>query len=152
MQLSWTASINRSLVLDTLNDMQITTQCMITLLGHSNTNLCRTHISAVSFPQNKISVRCVVDTVESFDVSTSCALVLRGRCWYLLFYFVLTTFHEWECSEEDNIRECVRISGPPLCSSGQSSWLLIQRYRVRFPALPDFLSSSGSGTGSTQPL
>ena len=28
------------------------------------------------------------------------------------------------------------------------------RYRglgVRFPALPDFLSSSGSGTGSTQP-
>jgi hypothetical protein len=23
--------------------------------------------------------------------------------------------------------------------------------RVRFPALPDFLSSSGSGTGSTQP-
>ena len=27
----------------------------------------------------------------------------------------------------------------------------IQRSRVRFPALPDFLSSSGSGTGSTQP-
>jgi hypothetical protein len=24
--------------------------------------------------------------------------------------------------------------------------------RVRFPALPDFLRSSGSGTGSTQPL
>ena len=27
----------------------------------------------------------------------------------------------------------------------------IQRSRVRSPALPDFLSSSGSGTGSTQP-
>jgi hypothetical protein len=27
-----------------------------------------------------------------------------------------------------------------------------QRSRVRFPALPDFLSSSGSGTGPTQPL
>jgi hypothetical protein len=27
-----------------------------------------------------------------------------------------------------------------------------QRSRVRFPALPDFLSSSGSQTGSTQPL
>jgi len=26
----------------------------------------------------------------------------------------------------------------------------MQRSRVRFPALPDFLSSSGSGTGSTQ--
>ena len=28
---------------------------------------------------------------------------------------------------------------------GQSFWLQIQRSRVRFPALPDFLSSSGSG-------
>ena len=40
---------------------------------------------------------------------------------------------------------------PPLWFSGQSFWLQIQRSRVRFPALPDFLSSSGSGTGSTQP-
>jgi hypothetical protein len=33
----------------------------------------------------------------------------------------------------------------------KSSWLHIQRAaRVRFPALPDFLRSSGSGTGSTQ--
>jgi hypothetical protein len=42
--------------------------------------------------------------------------------------------------------------GPPLCSIGQSSWLQIQRFRVRFPALPDFLRNSGSGTGSTQPF
>jgi hypothetical protein len=34
--------------------------------------------------------------------------------------------------------------GLPLWSSGQIS-------RVRFPALPDFLISGGSGTGSTQP-
>ena len=45
----------------------------------------------------------------------------------------------------------VQIEGPPLWSSGQSFWLQIQRSRVRSPALPDFLSSSGSGTGSTQP-
>jgi hypothetical protein len=31
---------------------------------------------------------------------------------------------------------------------GQSSWLQIQSSRVRFPALPDFLISSGSETGS----
>jgi hypothetical protein len=37
-----------------------------------------------------------------------------------------------------------------LWSNSQSSWLQIQRPRVRFPALPDFLSS-GSGTVSTQP-
>jgi hypothetical protein len=40
---------------------------------------------------------------------------------------------------------------PPLWSSSQSSWLQIQRSRVRFLGLPDFLRSSGSGTGSTQP-
>jgi len=45
----------------------------------------------------------------------------------------------------------VLYTGPPLWSSGQSFWLQIQRSRVRSPALPDFLSSSGSGTGSTQP-
>ena len=38
-----------------------------------------------------------------------------------------------------------------LWSSGQSFWLQTQRSRVRSPALPDFLSSRGSGTGFTQP-
>jgi hypothetical protein len=50
---------------------------------------------------------------------------------------------------------CFSNSGldrPPLWSSGQSSWLQTQRPRAGFPELPDFLSSSGSGTGSTQPL
>ena len=50
-----------------------------------------------------------------------------------------------------NFRTAVSETGPPLWSSGQSFWLQRQRSRVRFPALPDFLSSSGSGTGSTQP-
>jgi hypothetical protein len=40
---------------------------------------------------------------------------------------------------------------PHVWSSGQSTWLQIQRSRVLFPALPDFLKSSVSGTGSTQP-
>jgi hypothetical protein len=43
------------------------------------------------------------------------------------------------------------LSRPPLWSSGQSLWLQIQMSRVRFPALPDFLRSRGSGTGPTQP-
>jgi hypothetical protein len=38
---------------------------------------------------------------------------------------------------------------PPLWSSGQSFWLQIQRSWVRFRALPDFLRTIGSGTGST---
>jgi hypothetical protein len=40
---------------------------------------------------------------------------------------------------------------PPLWSSGHSFWLQILMSRIRFPALPDFLRSSGSGTGFTQP-
>jgi hypothetical protein len=43
------------------------------------------------------------------------------------------------------------FTGPPLWSSGQSFWPQIQRSWVRFPALPDFLRSNGSGTGSTHP-
>jgi hypothetical protein len=35
--------------------------------------------------------------------------------------------------------------GPPLWSNGQSSWLQIQRSRVRFPALPHYLRSGESG-------
>jgi hypothetical protein len=34
-----------------------------------------------------------------------------------------------------------------LSSSGQSSWLQMQRSRIQFPALQDFLRSNGSGTG-----
>ena len=54
-------------------------------------------------------------------------------------------------TEDRSIYMALVSIGPPLWSSGQSFWLQIQRFRVRSPALPDFLSSSGSGTGSTQP-
>jgi hypothetical protein len=37
-----------------------------------------------------------------------------------------------------------------LWSSGQSSWPQILGARVRIPALPDFMRSSGFGTVSTQ--
>jgi hypothetical protein len=45
----------------------------------------------------------------------------------------------------------VEESRPSVWSCTQSSWLQ-SKLRVRFPALPDFLRSSGFGTGSTQPL
>ena len=56
--------------------------------------------------------------------------------------------HQITSSSDTN---CLVPSACKLWSSGQSFWLQIQRSRVRFPALPDFLSSSGSETGSTQP-
>ena len=55
------------------------------------------------------------------------------------------------CEAELNLCILYRLILVSLWSSGQSFWLQIQRSRVRSPALPDFLSSSGSGTGSTQP-
>jgi hypothetical protein len=50
------------------------------------------------------------------------------------------------------VPNAVVLLRPPLWSNDQTSWLQTHRSRIRFPALPDFLSSSGSGTGSTQPL
>jgi hypothetical protein len=45
----------------------------------------------------------------------------------------------------------ILVMRPLLWSSGQCSWLQIQRSWVRFPALPDFLRISRSGTGFTEP-
>jgi hypothetical protein len=45
----------------------------------------------------------------------------------------------------------IREQKPPLWSSGQSYRATDPDVRVRFPLLPDFLRSNGSGTGSTQP-
>ena len=70
-----------------------------------------------------------------------------GNCLTLLCGVFMYQFHK---SLSINMERMGR-KRPPLWSSGQSFWLQIQRSRVRFPALPDFLSSSGSGTGPTQP-
>jgi hypothetical protein len=59
-----------------------------------------------------------------------------------------TLVHHWPLPV---IEPLLCRGSPPLWSSGQSSWLQIQKSRIRFPALPDFLRYSGSGTGSTHP-
>jgi hypothetical protein len=61
-----------------------------------------------------------------------------------LYHFSSLTLHR-VCNRAYPVR-------PPLWSSGQSSWLQIQRSGVRIPEIPDFLRSSGSGTVSTEPL
>jgi hypothetical protein len=50
---------------------------------------------------------------------------------------------------DSHFRSVFWTQGPPLWSSGQSSWLQNRRYRVRFPGTTK--KSSGSGTGSSQP-
>ena len=118
--------------------------------------------------------------IEFPSVSASCLLVQNYRCFIPLHLTVLINKHSTVlefsismshfCSlvqvmllhllpysqgccviQELSVFGLVPVKWPPLWSSGQSFWLQIQRSRVRFPALPNFLSSSGSGTGSTQP-
>jgi hypothetical protein len=73
----------------------------------------------------------------------------RHICIYLDFSGFFCSNLNWCC-----VKSCLIFTyfpWPPLLSSGQSFWLLIGMSRVRFLALPHFLRSSGSGTGSTQP-
>jgi hypothetical protein len=92
-----------------------------------------------------------------------CCLLMSLHCWIMVVvrlqdkpgffqYFTLSFTQKilgnWKLYD---FVKCYLIKRPPLWSCGQSSWLQIQRSRVRFPALPDFLRSSESGTGSTQP-
>jgi hypothetical protein len=60
--------------------------------------------------------------------------------------------HYQQTYSRSEIKYTVCVNRPPLWSSVQTYWLQSLSSRVRFPALPDFLSSSRSGTGSTQPL
>ena len=59
--------------------------------------------------------------------------------------------HNYLCAKAQQLIFVLVVMKPPLWSSGQSFWLQIQRSLVRSPAPPDFLCSSVSGTGSTQP-
>jgi hypothetical protein len=68
-------------------------------------------------------------------------------CLYMLYFMLVRSKLEYVSV----VCNSITSAGPPLWSSGQSFWLQIQRSRVRFPPLPDFLTSRGSGTGSTQP-
>ena len=69
------------------------------------------------------------------------------------FYFCRVTLHVSDASahHQEYLKLVLLLVRPPLWSSGQSFWLQIHWSRVRFPALPDFLRGSGSGTGCTQP-
>jgi hypothetical protein len=76
-------------------------------------------------------------SVRPFTYSNSATTLTLEQCGNIKSHFKISVFRT--------------KNGPLLWSSGQSFWLQIQRSQVRFPALPDFLRSSGSGTGSTQP-
>jgi hypothetical protein len=75
--------------------------------------------------------------------------------WALSHVFLVSVSHDYfPCSAITFIRVGLfqlEFFESTLWSSGQSFWLQIQMSRARFRALPDFLSSRGSGTVSAQP-
>jgi hypothetical protein len=72
------------------------------------------------------------------------------RSFLFFLYYFISLFLSFSFLLSWNKAEFFRIwytDRTPLWSSGQSSWLQIQRPRIRFQTLPDFLRSSGSGNG-----
>jgi hypothetical protein len=89
-------------------------------------------------------------TIPAFERTETCHILTARPLWTadLQALWIISRIMEFVQSLITFILTC---KWPPLWSSGQNFWLQIQRYRVRFPALPDFLRSRGSGTGYTQP-
>ena len=110
-------------------------------MGYLATLFSDTELDA-KFQRNFDPAICKLSRFEVSCVYTSdCRSTFMTR---IFFSFIFPNILEGKSMVNDKVR-------PPLWSSGLSFWLQIQRSRVRFPALPDFLSSSGSGTESTQP-
>ena len=118
--------------------------------------VCRNICSCIpdSHQQRITGTKCHINTVVSPDDGSVVTLnmlrlitinILRMNC---TSWFYLQDYTEMHVKKKHIISLCYI---PLLWSSGQGFWLQIQRSRVRFPALPDFLSGSGSGTGCTQP-
>jgi hypothetical protein len=107
--------------------------------GNTSLNIC-------FLPQLVVSLTLYM----SFTGKHSCILC---SCYYHICYWAcrlaVTTVHikrlwliiQCQCSK----------CWPPLWSSCRSSLIQLQRSQVRFLALPHFLRSCGSGTGSNQP-
>jgi hypothetical protein len=90
-------------------------------------------------------------TLRQWTGETSCSS-LRGVSEGVLYPKYVTDMESGLRDRNQREREQLGFQiGPPLLSGGQSSWLQIHGSRIRFPALPHFLRSSGSGMGSIRP-
>jgi hypothetical protein len=109
------------------------------------------------YTEFKLKFRLLTHANRSSDSLASMKLEVGGKCDFchrLDMYYSIALGCRWDLKRTD--RSCSLfifslLSWPPLWSCDQCSWLHIQISRVRFPALADFLRSSGSGMGPIQP-
>jgi hypothetical protein len=106
---------------------------------------CTLLVTANVFPTSLILVTLILKALRSSE-----KLVLTRSTRYNIPEHAGLHSHRRENLKSYIVQKDILYCSFPRRSSGQSFWLQTQRPLVRFPALPDFLSSSGSGTGSTQ--
>jgi hypothetical protein len=120
-------------------------------VSSTNAAECLNTISLTQFqryPFFKVlaATNCDTDTESKELPSKEWALLPTTSTSIVIKLVAISTLKVWRQYRTTTITDLYTS----LWSSGQSFWLQIQRSWVRFPALPDFLRSSGSGTGSTQ--
>jgi hypothetical protein len=106
------------------------------------------HCCALDFVSMFFFPTCLKSAFQIYDIFLSFL-----RSWRRQYFSNISALNRLHILEFVKITICYLVPQirPPLWSSGHSFWLQIQRSWVRFLALPDFLRSSESGTGSTQP-
>jgi hypothetical protein len=93
------------------------------------------------FRGNKLCTCTEIDFLTDF---------LRPKCSRLYFNGIYTHAQTRGLSDKYSELGIMRLK-PYDTSTFRTGWLQIQMSWVRFPALPDFMTSSESGTGYTQP-
>jgi hypothetical protein len=85
-----------------------------------------------------------IQRTQSLSDQSTCFLMVRVPGCRTEMYCV-------SCEVRTEFIYVMQKKGPPLWSNGQEFLATDPEVHVRFPALPDVLRSSVSGTGSTQP-
>ena len=138
-----TSSLHQVKILLSFSNLLLKSHELLLLIFHYRHSACSItkvilHAFMLNFQNTVTYIYTYVQFLPFSTLATGLLSVVLSSTFFFTFYLL-------------NYQLVNVLSGTPLWSSGQSFWLQIQRFRVRFPALPDFLSGSGSGTGCTQP-
>jgi hypothetical protein len=129
---------------------------------HTLMSLIHVHVQYIGATLTSAVISLIAATVRTKYLYLIPCMLCPRNADVILFHSSLTLifFHykymslqsQAHCSYQNAHTEGVqKPAGPPLWSSDYSFWLQMQRSRVQFLTLPDFLRSSESETKSLQP-